>query len=76
MAAILAGRMVNADSAITGEFRRPMRREYGRQTVGCWRPERSAPMKGKGPSVSLVSEVSGFLSPEWNPFFIIFFTPN
>ena len=50
-----------------------MRREDGRQTVCCWAPERSALVKGKGPSVSLVSEVSGFLSPEWNPFLYYFF---
>jgi hypothetical protein len=47
-----------------------MRREYGRQTV-CL--NEVPQMNGKGPSVSLVSEVSSFLFAEWSPFFILFF---
>jgi hypothetical protein len=63
MAAILAGptRLVNADGV---RLRRAMRREDGRRESAAG-PRNEAPqMKGKGPSVSLVSEVSGFLSPE------------
>jgi hypothetical protein len=74
MAAVLAGpkRMVNADGTIAGDSAAPCGARTAAKTVCCWAPERSALVKGTDPLVSLVSEVSGFLSPEWNPFYYFF----
>jgi hypothetical protein len=68
--------MVNADGAIAGDSAAPCgARMAAEQFVAG--PRKEAPqVKGTGPLVSLVSEVSevsGFLSPEWNPFFLLFF---
>jgi hypothetical protein len=64
--------MVNADGTIAGDSAAPCgARMAAKQSVAG--PRNEAPqVKGKGPSVSLVSEVSGLLSPEWNPFIIFF----
>jgi hypothetical protein len=62
--------MVTADGTIAGDSAAPCgARMAAEQSVAG--PRKEAPqVKGKGPSVS---EVSGFLSSEWNPFYIIFF---
>ena len=75
MAAILAGpkRMVNADSSVAGDSAAPCGASMAAKQSVARPPNEVAQVKGKGPSVSLVSEVSGFLSAEWSPFLYYFF---
>jgi hypothetical protein len=73
MAAIVAGRMVNADSAITGESPPPPAARVWPPNSRLLAPGTEHPMKGKGPSVSLVSEVSGFFISRVEPLSYYFF---
>jgi hypothetical protein len=64
--------MVNADSTIAATPPRHAARGWRPNSL-LLGPGTKRPGEGNRPSVSLVSEVSGFLSSEWNPIFIIFF---